>query len=122
MFLVPAVVDPNLPRDFAVPAAYGDLLAAFLALASVFALRARLWGALALVWVFNIEGTVNLLNAIYQGASLGIIDYQLGVAWYIPTFLVPGALVTHAVIFTMLLQRARQPRAKAAGLFAGQRM
>jgi hypothetical protein len=36
--IVPAVVDPHLPRDFAVPAAYGDLIAAGLALLSIAAL------------------------------------------------------------------------------------
>jgi hypothetical protein len=35
VFVVPAVVDPNLPRDFAVPAAYGDLLAVLLAFAAI---------------------------------------------------------------------------------------
>ncbi len=120
VFLVPTVVDPNLAKGFAVPAAYGDLLAALLAAASIIALHARLSGALALVWVFNVEGTLDLLNALYQGATLGIISYQLGVAWFIPTFLVPGALVTHAVIFTLLLQRSSQPHTRVTGRFARQ--
>src|SRR5919109_1207334 len=100
VFLVPQVVDPNLPREFAVSAAYGDLLAALLALASVIALRTRLRLALALVWIFSIEGTLDLLNAGYQGLRLGLTQYQLGPAWFIPTFLVPAALVTHAMVFT----------------------
>ena len=41
VFLVPTVVGPALPASFAVPAAYGDLLAGLLALAALVALRAR---------------------------------------------------------------------------------
>jgi len=34
-------------------------------------------------------------------------DVQLGGAYYIPTFVVPALLVTHAMIFAMLMRRAR---------------
>ncbi len=40
-FLVTGVVSPALPASFAVPAAYGDLGAAILAIATIFALSAR---------------------------------------------------------------------------------
>jgi hypothetical protein len=76
VFVVGAVVDPKLPRDFAVGAAYGDLLAVLLALAALAALRAHLRGALALVWVFTIEGTVDFVYAFYQGLRLGLTGYQ----------------------------------------------
>jgi hypothetical protein len=39
-------------------------------------LRARLRGALALVWVFTIEGTVDFVYAFYQGLRLGLTGYQ----------------------------------------------
>jgi hypothetical protein len=121
VFLVPTVVDPNLPAAFAIPAAYGDLLAALLALGASLALRARWRLALALVWLFAIEGTVDLLYALYQGAQNDLTSYQLGVAWYIPTFLVPAALVTHALIFILLVTRAHEYPARLSGAFAGQR-
>src|SRR2546427_820589 len=41
VFLVPTVVGSSLPPAFAVPAAYGDLLAALLALLAIVALRSR---------------------------------------------------------------------------------
>src|SRR6266496_1444648 len=121
VFVVPTVVDPNLPRDFAVPAIYGDLLAALLALAAIVALRARLRLALALVWLFSIEGTADLLNALYQGLQHDLTRYQLGVVWYIPTFLVPAALVTHALIFELLVTRAHEYPAQLSGTLADQR-
>ncbi len=64
VFLVPGVVAQPLPEAFANPAAYGDLLTAVLALLALVALRTRWAGALGLVWVFNIVGTVDLLNAL----------------------------------------------------------
>ena len=104
VFLVPTVVGEALAAEFAVPAAYGDLLAALLALAAIVALRAGWSAALALVWLFNVVGTVDLVNALYQGVRFNV---RLGAAYYIPTFVVPAPLVTHAMIFTMLVRRSR---------------
>jgi hypothetical protein len=95
VFLVPTVVGSALPAAFAVPAAYGDLVAA---------LRMAWSGAIPLVWLFNVEGTLDLVNAFYQGLRH---DVQLGAAYYIPTFVVPALLVTHAMIFALLIRRAR---------------
>jgi hypothetical protein len=41
-FLVPGVVSPSLPSAFAAPAAYGDLVAAILAVAATIALSRRM--------------------------------------------------------------------------------
>jgi len=104
VFLVPTVVGPALPAAFAVPAAYGDLLAALLALLAIAALRHAWPSAIPLVWLFNVEGTLDLVNAFYQGLRNNV---QLGAAYYIPTFAVPALLVTHAMIFAMLIRRTR---------------
>lgn len=58
-FLVPGVVSPSLPPAFAAPAAYGDLVAALLAVAASIALSARLPLAMLLVWLFNVWGTAD---------------------------------------------------------------
>ena len=105
-FLVPGVVSASLSPDFARPAAYGDLVAALLAVVAVLALSARASWALAIVWVFNLWGTIDLLYAIYQGEiGVRIGPGSLGAAFYIPTVLVPPLLVTHALIFRLLLRR-----------------
>ncbi|MBI4588892.1 MAG: hypothetical protein HY725_08620 [Candidatus Rokubacteria bacterium] len=104
VFLVPAVVAPTLPPAFARPAAYGDLLAAILALLAIVALRGRWPLALGLAWLFNIVGTLDLLYAFSQGIRLQV-GPQLGSAWYIPTFAVPALYVTHFMIFVMLVKR-----------------
>jgi hypothetical protein len=106
VFLVPAVVAPTLPAAFAGPAAYGDLLAGVLALLAIVALRAEWAGALALTWLFNVVGTLDLLNAFYQG-TIHDVGPHLGSGWYIPTFLVPMLFVTHFMIFAVLVRRSR---------------
>jgi hypothetical protein len=104
-FLVPGVVSPSLFRDFAAPAAYGDLVAAVLAVIATLALRARASWAIAIVWVFNVWGTLDLLNAVYNGQiGVGINPGSLGAAFYIPTVLVPPLLITHGLIFWILLR------------------
>jgi hypothetical protein len=66
-FLVPGVVSESIPRGFAAQAAYGDLLAAILALIALWVLNTRIPGALLFVWIFNDWGAADLLNAFYQG-------------------------------------------------------
>ena len=66
-FLVPGVVSPSLPSALASPAAYGDLVAAILAVAATIALSKRASSAIALVWLFNVWGATDLLFAYYQG-------------------------------------------------------
>jgi hypothetical protein len=105
-FLVPGVVSASLSPDFARPAAYGDLIAALLAVIAVLALSARATWALASVWAFNLWGTIDLLYAVYQGEiGVRIGPGTLGAAFYIPTVLVPPLLITHALIFWLLLRR-----------------
>jgi hypothetical protein len=111
-FLVPGVVSPELPDGFARPAAYGDLATSILALLAIAVLGSRL--GTILVWVFNIVGTVDLLNAFYQGNRLGvgITPGLQGAAYFIPTVLVPLLLVTHVLVFCILLttNTAADPR------------
>lgn len=107
-FLVPGVVSPSLPSAFAAPAAYGDLIAAILAIVAVLALRARASWSLAMVWIFNVWGSLDLLDAIYRGRiGVGIDPAHLGAAFYIPTVIVPPLLILHGLIFWLLLRRGR---------------
>lgn len=71
--LIPGVVSPQLSATaFARELAYGDVAAAILALVALAALNTRL--ALPLVWLFNIFGTLDLLNAFYQGGRISLPD------------------------------------------------
>jgi len=84
------------------PLAYGDLIAAVLALLALAALRSK-WG-IPLVWVFNLWGTADLLYAFYQGNAVGFAPGQLGAAYFIPTVIVPLLLITHGLVFRILLR------------------
>lgn len=112
-FLVPGVVSPDLPPAFAHAAAYGDFVAATLALLAFFT-QLRGSGVL-LVWIFNVWGTADLLNAFYQANSTGLLPGQLGAAYFIPTLVVPMLLVTHAVVFRILLQPSSTAERTGAG-------
>ena len=104
-FLVPGVVSPDLPAAWARPAAYGDLIAAVLALLALAVLKGRL--GVPLVWLFNVWGSADLLYAFYQANRVGLEPGQLGAAFYIVTMLVPLLLITHVLMFRMLLQSDR---------------
>src|ERR1700730_18317139 len=63
-FLVPGVVSPDLPPAFAHSAAYGDIIAAALALLSLLSLPRG--AGFVIAWTFNLWGSADLLNAFYQ--------------------------------------------------------
>lgn len=103
MFLAPGATYPGMPPEFAYPAAYGDLAAAVLALAALAALVQGAGVGRALVWIFNLWGTADLVVAIVQGTRNGA-DGFMGAAWWIPSFWVPALLVTHYITFVYLLK------------------
>lgn len=101
MFLAPGATYAGMPSAFAIPAAFGDLVAALLALAAIAAVSANARYAAALVWVFNIEGTVDLLVAIALATTHDAAPF-MGPAYWIPALWVPALLVTHYVAFVVL--------------------
>ena len=102
--LVPGMIDPKLPREFLSNAAYGDLIAAGLALASIFALRGKWRVAVPLVWVFNTWGFVDLLNGLRGLLQLNLPSFNLGTVWYIYTFYAPAVIASHLMIFWILVK------------------
>src|SRR6266849_2049667 len=101
-FLVPGVVSPDLPPAFAHSAAYGDLVAAILALLALISLPSAT--GVVMAWIFNLWGTADLFNAFYQANHAGLMAGQLGATYFIPTFIVPLLLITHGLGFLILLQ------------------
>lgn len=101
-FLVPGVVSPELPSSFAHAAAYGDLIAAILALLALISLPSA--AGVAIAWIFNLWGAADLFNAFYQANHAGLAAGQLGATYFIPTLIVPFLLITHVLAFRILLQ------------------
>ena len=101
-FLVPGVVSPDLPSAFAHSAAYGDIIAAMLALLALISLPSA--SGVVIAWIFNLWGTADLFNAFYQANYAGLMAGQLGATYFIPTLIVPLLLITHGLGFRILLQ------------------
>lgn len=101
-FLVPGVVSPDLPSAFAHSAAYGDVVAATLALLSLASLPRG--AGVVIAWIFNLWGSADVLNAFYQANDAGLMAGQLGATYFLPTLVVPLLLITHVLIFRILLQ------------------
>jgi hypothetical protein len=104
-FLVPGVVSPSLSPGFAVPAAGGDYVTAVLALFAMVALHSRSSFGKPLAWIFNLVGTVDLIDAFVQAGRHHLSPTYFGAAFFIPTAVVPPLLVAHWLIFRLLLRR-----------------
>ena len=101
-FLVPGVVSGDLPVAFSHSAAYGDLVAAILALLALLSLPFR--GGVVIAWIFNLWGSVDLLNAFYQANHARLVVGNLGATYFMPTFVVPLLLITHGLVFWILVR------------------
>jgi hypothetical protein len=102
-FLVPGVVSGLLPKAWATPAGYGDLMAGILALVATVALARMAAWAIPAVWIFNVWGAADLLFAFYKGVRVRLEPGSLGAGFYIVTAVVPPLLVSHALIFMLLV-------------------
>jgi hypothetical protein len=103
MFLAPGATYAGIPPQFAYPAAFGDLIAALLALAAIPAVVRNMRVARLMVWCFSVEGTLDLVVAIVLANYYGAPNF-MGPAYWIPAFWVPALLVTHYIAFLVLVK------------------
>lgn len=107
-FLLPGVVGPHLPANFARSAAYGDFATGVLALLALLTVRVR-----PLFWLFvvafNLVGTADLFLAYYNAIRSGLpaIAEQLGALYAIPVVYVPMLMITHGVALYWLARGKR---------------
>jgi hypothetical protein len=117
VFILPGVVGPNLPADFAVFAAYWDLATGMLAILALLTVRIR-----PLFWLFvvgfNLVGTADLILDYYHAVHVGLpaVAGQLGAAYAIPVIYVPALMITHFAAFYLLMR----PQPKAARTLGGE--
>ncbi len=107
-FLIHGVTTVPLDTRFSFPTAYGDLLTALLALASVVALRSNARFATVLVWVFSVVGIVDFLNAFARGLTF-LAPGDFGATYYIPMAVVPPLMISHFLIVAYLLKGKTGP-------------
>ena len=107
MFAVyPAFTGPEVAAsDWARHVAIGDFCTVILALISVALLRVKHRFALALVWIFSVFGTLDIMNAGRNAMADKLLDHPLGPQAIVIAVGVPALIVTHATIFVLLLRR-----------------
>jgi len=103
MFLIPGVTAEVLDPRFALPAAYGDLIAAILAFISIVLLKWNVRAGTLSIWLFNIWGLLDLINAVVRGIMY-VPNGSFGATYWIPGSYVPFLLITHILIFILLLK------------------
>lgn len=103
VFILPGVVEPNLPVGFAPFAAYGDFAAGVLALLALltFKLRPLFW---LFAFAFNLVGAADIVLDYYHAVQLNLpaLAGELGAAYAIPILYVPLLTITHVVAFYLL--------------------
>ena len=104
--LVPGMVDAKIPSEVLFNTAYGDLIAAALALTAIVALRYNWRYGVLMAWVFNIWGFVDLLGALRGVLQVNLPSFYLGTVWYIYTFYAPLVIISHVLIFWILFNRS----------------
>src|SRR5438105_6928892 len=105
--LAPGAVGPGVPTEFRTMIGYGDLITACLALLALTALRIRVQGAIALVWLFLMVGTLDTANAILHAVRFTVSTYALGAHRVIVTIYVPALLVRSLLTRIHLACRTR---------------
>ena len=108
----PGQVGADVPADAMATIAYGDLLAAVLAIVAIVFLHYRWRGALGVAWGVNILASLDWLNASFLAASNKLVTHALGGNWYIIHYYVPALLITHIMIFARLM-KGEQPMVTA---------
>jgi len=105
----PGQVDPRIPADVAAAVGLGDLASAVAALLALVAVRLRVKGAIALVWVFSVIGIADLVFATMKAVAAEMYRFPMGWNWYILNFYVPMIVVGHVMIIRYLLRRGGPP-------------
>jgi hypothetical protein len=94
-----------LPRDFAVPAGWGDIIVAVGAIFVLVAFRVETQSGRTAVFAWNVLGLLDILMVLGNGARMMRADPLLQAGFtslpliLLPLFLVPIVIVTHVMIF-----------------------
>ena len=106
MFLTTGVTSPNMPQQFALPAAAGDFISGLLALTAAILVQRKHRFSVPMVRVFTAVGLADFISAITLSRIYSAGDF-LGGAYWIPSFWVPLLIVGHLAIIDVLLLSKR---------------
>ena len=85
--------------------AIGDMVTVVLAMITVGLLRARHRAAVACTWMFNVWGAGDCAHAAMNAAREEILAHGLAAHAFVVTFGVPALVVSHALVFVVLLRK-----------------
>jgi hypothetical protein len=105
VFLVPGVIGPNLPAEFAIFAAYGDFATGLLAILALLTVSIRPF-FLGAVIAFNLVGVADLVGDYYHATMANVPAQagELGATYAIPIIYVPLLMITHVAAFYLLMR------------------
>jgi hypothetical protein len=104
---IPGMSGDQHDTEWAIHVAIGDAVTVMLAWLAVAALRARHRAALGAVWLFNLVGFADLINAFRNAVAGGLPVESLGAQTLIIAIGPPALLVGHLAIFAILVARSR---------------
>jgi hypothetical protein len=107
------IVRPGLASSFAEGTAYGDLLATALAVIAVLLVRGERPGAVIAAWIFNVVGLLDILRNCVMGLTTRAPEH-MGAGVCVVGYGVPVLVVSHWLMFTILIQHRRRERVTAA--------
>jgi hypothetical protein len=108
IYLHPVLTGANPSSLFSILTAYGDLVVALLAIISVIGLQKNKSWSIPLVWVFNILGIVDFINAYTFGFIDHAWNFLTGAGWFVPVVIVPFITISHILIFILLLKAPKE--------------
>jgi hypothetical protein len=105
IYLLPQVVPELPPSSFSEPTAWGDVASAGAAFLALLVVRRWNRGARPAVLLFNVIGFADLGYATWTANGIQLMSYSIGVAYLLPTIVVPMLLVSHVLVFWLLWKR-----------------
>lgn len=94
----------GFPTEFLTTVGLLDFTTAILAIIAAIALKSKWRFAMPLVWVFNIVGFGDLINAFPQFFGLKLYDQNLGFIWLMFVTYGLATFLSHIYIFTRLIK------------------
>ena len=96
----------NSPAAFAVPAAYGDLISAVIALIALIAVKKRNGAAVALTWAYIIFGALDLGYTFLLGLQYSLADH-VGAFGLLISFQLPAVIIALIALIVVTLKNPK---------------
>lgn len=105
-FLIHGVTTDVLDPRFSIPAAFGDVMSAVLALVTFYSIKLQFKNRLMIALVFNCVGFFDFINALTRGL-LFVEPKSMGATYFLPMVVVPMMMMSHILIFRILIKNYR---------------